>query len=117
MRRDDLYLADIVEAADSIAAFLASVKEAEIAGNDLLRSAVLQKLSVIGEAAARVSTDLRNRHPAIPWSQIVAFRNMAVHAYFSVQWPIVWTTATQDVPSLKARIAEILRAGESGDNP
>jgi uncharacterized protein with HEPN domain len=31
-----------------------------------------------------------------------------VHAYFSVSWPIVWVTATEDVPVLHAQIAEIL---------
>lgn len=117
MRRDDLYLADIVEAAEAIASFLAGVKETEFVGNDLLRSAVLQKLTVIGEAAARISAELQNRHSAVPWPRIIAFRNIAVHAYFSVQWSTVWTTATQDVPLLRAQIAAVLRDEESGDNP
>jgi uncharacterized protein with HEPN domain len=38
-------------------------------GDDLIRSAVLQKLSVIGEAAARVSDDTRALYPEIPWHQ------------------------------------------------
>lgn len=117
MRRDELYLADIVEAADSISAFASNVEETEFVGNDMLRSAVLQKLAVIGEAASRISAELRSRYPTTPWAQIVAFRNIAVHAYFSVQWSIVWTTATQDVPSLKIQIAEALRAEESRENP
>jgi hypothetical protein len=29
----------------------------------------------------------------------------------------VWTTATQDVASLRARIAAVLRGEESGENP
>ncbi|MFM7582207.1 MAG: HepT-like ribonuclease domain-containing protein [Caldilinea sp.] len=33
---------------------------------------------------------------------------MAVHAYFSVKWEIVWVTATQDVPRLRKRVVEIL---------
>jgi len=46
---------------------------------------VLQKLIVIGEAAANLSPDLKARHPHIPWRAIVAFRKVMVHAYFSVQ--------------------------------
>ena len=108
MRRDALYLADMAEAADSVASFVAGVRQEEFAVNDVLRSAVLQKLTVIGEAAARLSADLKAQHPKIPWADIIAFRNIAVHAYFSVDWSIVWATATADVPSLREDIARIL---------
>ncbi|MDX1581865.1 MAG: HepT-like ribonuclease domain-containing protein [Alphaproteobacteria bacterium] len=38
----------------------------------------------------------------------MGFRNIAVHAYFSVDWNIVWVTATKDVPELRHLVAEIL---------
>jgi uncharacterized protein with HEPN domain len=89
MRRDELYLSDIVEAADSIASFLSGRGRDSFLQDDLLRSAVLHKLTFMGEAAARVSADLRDRHPEIEWPDIVGFRNIAVHAYFVVDWSIV----------------------------
>ncbi|MBW2011807.1 MAG: DUF86 domain-containing protein [Deltaproteobacteria bacterium] len=36
------------------------------------------------------------------------FRNIAVHEYFSVNWSIVWVTATQDVPDLRRKVARII---------
>ena len=72
------------------------------------RSAVLQKLIVIGEAAAPLQMDFRERHPGVGWADIVGFRNIAVHQYFAVDWSIVWVTATQDVPDLRRRISLIL---------
>jgi uncharacterized protein with HEPN domain len=66
-------------------------------------------LAIIGEAAAHLSSDFRDRPPGIEWSDIVAFRNIAVHAYFAIEWPIVWVAATQDAPELQSRIAEILK--------
>jgi uncharacterized protein with HEPN domain len=56
MRRDDLYLRNIVEAADHIAGFIAGIEFSTFEKTELVRSAVIQKLVVIGEAAARVST-------------------------------------------------------------
>lgn len=53
MRREELYLADIVDAADAITRFIADADAQTFAENDLLRSAVLNKLAIIGEAAAR----------------------------------------------------------------
>jgi len=32
----------------------------------------------------------------------------AVHSYFSVDWNIVWLTATEDAPALREKIARIL---------
>ena len=108
MRGDALYLADIVEAADAIAGFVAEVQEEAFTGNDLVRSAVLQKLAMIGEAAARLSANFKDRHSQIEWADIVAFRNIAVHAYFSVNWSIVWVAATEDAPALRKQVAQIL---------
>ena len=109
MRREDLYLYDIVEAADAIARFIARSSSSEFADDDLTSSAVLQKLSVIGEAAARLSEDFRARKADVPWREIIAFRNIAVYAYFAVDWQMVWRTATEDAPALRAAIAELLK--------
>ena len=78
--------------------------------SDLIGSAVVQKLAVIGEAAARVSADLRSRHPEIPWPEIIAFRNILVHAYFGIDWGVVWLAASREVPALRSQIAAVLQA-------
>ncbi len=108
MRPEVLYLTDIVEAAAAIRRFLQQVPRETFLDDEILRSAVLQKLIVIGEAAARLSSDFRADHPEVPWSDVVGFRNIAVHEYFAVSWPIVWVTATQDVPLLRQSVAAIL---------
>ena len=108
MRREELYLSDIIEAADAIREFLATVGRTAFLGSNLIQSAVLQKLIVIGEAAAKLSNEFRERHLEVEWSDIVAFRNIAVHVYFSVDWSIVWVTASADVPVLRKIVAEIL---------
>ncbi len=107
VRPERLYSRDIVEAADSVAAFLVDVDEARFLGDDVLRSAVLHKLTVVGEAAARVATETRALRPEIPWSDVVGFPNIAVHAYFAIDWEIVWATATIDLPALRAAIAAL----------
>ena len=67
MRHESLYLNDIVEAADHIAEFVAGANFQAFQESEMLRSAVVQKLGVIGEAAARVSADVTSRHPEVPW--------------------------------------------------
>lgn len=108
MRREKLYLADIVEAADSIQQFIAELRHEDFFDDKLRQSAVLQKLIVIGEAAARLPKEFQTHHPEIEWPDIVEFRNIAVHEYFAVDWNIVWVTATHDVPILQQQVTTIL---------
>lgn len=110
MRREELYLRDMVEAATAAAGFLADISREQFAGNDLVRSAVLQKMIVIGEAAGRMPKSVREAHPEIPWRDVASFRNIAVHAYFGIQWDIVWVAATQDALLLKTQVETILKA-------
>lgn len=54
MRSERLYLSDIVEAADAIERFLRDLPDEEsFYADELHQSAVLQKLTIMGEAAAR----------------------------------------------------------------
>ncbi|WP_460194762.1 HepT-like ribonuclease domain-containing protein [Thermosynechococcus sp. FA-CM-4201] len=108
MRPERLYLLDMIEAADAIARFLKGVKASDFMEDELRQSAVLQKLIVIGEACARLPRRFTEQHPQIPWSDVVGFRNIAVHEYFALNWHIVWVTATQEVPLLRAQIVHVL---------
>lgn len=110
MRHERLYRNDILEAADHIAELIAGADLQAFQESEMMRSAVVQKLGVIGEAAARVSADLTSRHPEVPWPQIVAFRNILIHAYFGIDWDVVWRAATNRCPVLRGQIAEILAA-------
>ncbi len=109
MRHDRLYLTDMLQAAAAIGRFLEGVTEEAFLDDELRQSAVLQKLIMIGEAAARLSPEFKARHPEIEWRDIIAFRNIAVHAYFTVDWRIVWFTAQQDAPLLAAQIGAIMK--------
>ena|SRR3989338_8936412 len=108
MRPEELYLMDILNAADAIARFVNHVEKSDFLADELRQSAVLQKLIVIGEAAARLPAEYQTRHHEIEWRDVISFRNFAVHEYFSVNWEIVWITATQDVPLLREKVAASL---------
>jgi uncharacterized protein with HEPN domain len=108
MRPEKLYLVDIVEAVYAIERFLNGIDSDEFEIDDLRQSAILQKLTIIGEAAARLPAEFRAGHPLVEWRDIIAFRNIAVHEYFAVDWSIVWIAATQDAPKLRADVEMIL---------
>lgn len=109
-RHPNAYLHDIIAAADSIEAFLIGVDFAEFAENDLLRSAVERKYEIIGEALsqlAKVDPELAGRISR--WREIVAFRNIIVHGYASLDYKIVWTARETALPDLRSEVAALLR--------
>jgi uncharacterized protein with HEPN domain len=108
MRRDLQRLQDIVEALDSVTAMIGGHSEASFLQNDTLRYAVAHRLTVVGEAAARLGADVKVRYPAVPWLDIAGLRNILVHEYFGIHWPLVFQTAADHVPGLRSAIAEII---------
>jgi uncharacterized protein with HEPN domain len=113
MRRDEQRLIDILEALDWIAKAITGRTEAGFLADEMLCYAVAQKLTIIGEAVARLSPDITMRHDSVPWSDIVGLRNILVHEYFGIYWPLVWQTAVDHAPVLRDQVAEIL----SGQSP
>jgi uncharacterized protein with HEPN domain len=108
MRSEALYLTDILEAARSLELFLEGVSKEEFISDDMLRSSVVHKLIVIGEASNHLSIGLRSKYSELPWEDIIANRNFIVHGYFSISWNIVWETATEYAIPLQEKVFAIL---------
>lgn len=109
MRRVELYLRDIIEAANNIAQDIEGCGREDFLANRMLRDAVVRNLTVVAEAGGHVSQTLRERYPDVPWADIVAFRNILVHAYFGLDWDIVWHAASQQVSELADSVARIVK--------
>jgi uncharacterized protein with HEPN domain len=67
MRNDRLYLADMLDAIEAVERFTTGMDESRFVADELVQSAVLQKLLVIGEAAGRVQEETRVLAPELPW--------------------------------------------------
>ena len=65
-------------------------------------------VEIIGEAAARIGVETRERNPQIPWAQIVAMRNRLVHLYFDIDLDQVWNAVTEDLPPLVTQLQKML---------
>jgi len=65
-------------------------------------------IEIIGEAAARIEKETKERNPQIPWPQIVAMRNRLVHLYFDIDLDQVWNAVTDDLPPLVAELQKLL---------
>jgi len=111
MQRDPrAYLWDAKGAADDILAFVRDRTFDDYATDRMLRSAVERQFEIIGEALnqlSKLNPDLGDRVPDLP--QIVAFRNLLVHGYASVDHGRVWRTVQETLPDLMKAVSNMLR--------
>ena len=109
MPRDDrVYLQHILDAVRTIEGYLTGVDEEKFLATGLLQDGIIRQIQIIGEAAKRVSRDIRDQNGSVPWSDIAGMRDKLVHDYFGVDFGMVWVTANEDMPKLGNQISEIL---------
>lgn len=108
MSRDDTTLLDILDAARAALEFLGDSDEDTFREDRKTQSAVLHQLILIGEAAKRLSSAFRERHPQIPWKDIAGLRDRLIHAYDRVDLATVWTTCQDDIPKLIAFVEPLV---------
>lgn len=106
--RDAAYLWDMRESAKAIESFVAGREFEEFLSEPLLQPAVLRQLTIIGEAAARVSPDLRQQTDHLPWRAAIGLRNLIVHAYNRIVPSAIWKIATVDVPELRRHLDALI---------
>jgi uncharacterized protein with HEPN domain len=67
MRRDDERLIDVREAARAARRFVKGRSAQDVATDELLAAALIQKITIIGEAAGRVSEARQTELAQLPW--------------------------------------------------
>ncbi len=107
MRSDSIRLQDILEAIQAIQRHTPANRN-EFDSAEPIRSHILLHIQIIGEAASKLSEQLRIDNPQVQWKSIMRMRNIIAHVYFGIDWNEVWQVAVRDVPALKLQIETIL---------
>ena len=74
----------------------------------LLALSLIKLVEIIGEAAGRVSTKVKDSYPGIPWKQIVGTRNRLIHGYDEIDYDVLWRIISIELAPLVKQIQEIL---------
>ncbi len=111
-QRDDAALADILRAAKRAMEHAHGLDEAAFLADAKTQDAVLYQITIVGEAARRVSVQFRDAHPELPWLEMTGMRSKLVHDYDEVDLPRVWATLTSDLPPLVEQIEQMVPTEE-----
>ena len=74
----------------------------------VLDAAIERWLTVVGEAVKRLSMELREAHPEVPWKGWAGLRDILIHAYDEVSVAELRRITEVDVAALLAAVEALL---------
>jgi uncharacterized protein with HEPN domain len=106
LSRDKDALLDILERIELIQRH-GTADEQSLTDDVVVQAATLHWIEIIGEAANRISTALKEQHPEVPSRAVIAMRNLVTHGYDQVRLDIVWEVIRDDLEPLREQIGRI----------
>lgn len=113
MNRDNAYLLDILNAIRRIQSFAVNLTKDDFRDNEEKQSAILYQIIVMGEAAKRLSPEIRATTSHVPWKEIAGMRDILAHQYDRININTLWDVIQRDIVELEALIMPLIEANEN----
>lgn len=106
--RDRQSLEDMVAAGRKILRYAEATTRETLPSVPMRLDAVLYEMVILGEAARRLSGEIRAAHPEVPWREIIGMRSIITHGYDQVDDDELWQVIDRDLPLLLAQREKVL---------
>src|ERR1700749_3481848 len=100
LRAPNLRLADMIEAIERIRSTVAHINLDEFERNGRHQWRVQRGVLIISEESRHLSSELKARHPEIPWNKVAGIGNVLRHDYERIAADVIWKLVTIDLPVL-----------------
>jgi uncharacterized protein with HEPN domain len=108
VKSEEIFLHHIMDEMVFLEEQCSAIAYDDLVQDEVLKRSVLRSIEVIGEAAKNLPPSFREAHPEVPWREMAGMRDRLIHAYFSVDWEIVWDVLTHEIPAQKPLIRALL---------
>ncbi len=109
------FVQDILDSINDIGNFIDGVDFEEFIRDKKTIYSVVRAIEIIGEATKNIPEQIKKKYPEVPWKKMAGMRDRLVHEYFGVDLEILWGTAKEDVPQLRAPVSKVLENMEKGE--
>ena len=109
MKPEDLIrIRHMLDAINEALAFTKGKNRDDLDKDRMLTLAIIKELEIIGEAASKLTPELKSMQSNIPWLDIVGMRNRLTHGYFDIDLDRVWDTVLEDLEPLCASLEKMV---------
>lgn len=105
---DSTRLKHMRDAAQKAVRFAQGKTRSDLESDEMLSLSLVKCIEILGEAASRITRDRQNQFSEIPCTGMIGMRNRLIHAYFQIDFDVVWDTVTQDFPELLAKLDKMI---------
>ena len=102
------YIKDILQECEFVKKYTQGIEYEDFLESDLLRHAVVRALEVIGEAVKNLPNELLEKYPQIEWKRVKGMRDRLAHAYFGVDYELLWKVVKEELPILCKVVRDML---------
>ena len=106
-RKASLIVKDILRCIEHLETYTSNLSLEKFSADFMVVEACLYNIQIIGEAANSLSSEVKQKSPAVPWSLIKGMRNRLIHEYFGTDVEVVWNVIQNDLPDLKLNLTEL----------
>lgn len=96
-----LRLDDMIEAATRVREVLGDLSIEELEDNWQRHWMIQRGIEIISEASRHLPSDMKLRHPEIPWTKVAGIGNVLRHGYETISAPVLWKLVRDDLPELE----------------
>jgi len=102
------YLIHILQEIEYLSGESSHLSFEEFASNETLKRAFVRSLEIIGEAVKNIPGSIRHKYPDIDWRRIAGMRDKLIHAYFGVNYHLIWSVVKDELPVLNEQVRKIV---------
>ena len=106
-RNCQMYFDDILTSIERIFEYTQGLDFAGFKRDYKTVDAVIRNFEILGEAAKNIPDSIKERYPDVPWDEMYYLRNRISHAYFGIDYEIIWDIITNYLFENKIQIEKI----------